>query len=1118
MMPLATGIPSFHCPICPKITVGGSDVIGAAKASMNLHDSFNVAQALFVNSTPLIDGTIPDDSNNNGGDRKVIGGVASTFDGVNQYFSHSGAITSGSITKLTAGAWLKTGATGTHYAMGAYKASGSLRSWLLGLKDGKIKLLLYSTGSVVAVDWESPDLSLNDDGWHYIGFNFDNGITKMFADGKPIADTDITKNTDDAISEIFTSTEPFAVAAYSTSSTSNGHFNGELQFPIVVEESWSDHDIAVFANDGTLPTTDSSEDKYPTFFGYLDGENCWDLTGNGNHLSPANNPTQYLNKDVPPSPYEFDRAGWSNPVSGLIDWNGPFVGGTTIRFKAKTSDDKVMFLQNTTGSTGEWAIGAQDGSDVSGMNDSTAIEVDGVEYTAQTRQQLYDHLCDDVEHDVIVTMSSGFADWSEPGLVTRPDADWPLANGYVRPVSINGEAVYASEGFVPAQLGSTTLDANGDPLQYSGKCPQPGQLNNAPCIDLGTNQYGTITNSDDFSDQEFTLRFYLSPDGTLNKGIFGQDSGSTWFRVISGNWATSLTGANTQLTSIPAPIVGKDYKVRIERTGSDYVFTVDNLTDGTSATQTVAVASPLSSTGDFYVGATASAGSTFDGKVWGIKLDHANGFDCPISDDNGTIARDRSGNDKHITWNNNPTWATQDRYFDRHANGFSRLPRLNITNYIQSPSSFNFDGIRTATIEIDFYNVDDNTTTHLYGNGNVAPFYIRRLDTGALQVAVRDASNSVDFVNFLILPYETYFSLRVVITEDESNPQTESTIRIYDLLDSENLLDEETGLDIALSSATSNSGAPSIGRFGSSGFPLSGIYRVKATYGDSDEVANFTFPSLKNNGSGANAEEDWNETGTVGFINIPAQTTDPTKDVFDHALTNPAGEFYDIGETIVPGNSTATYLNNRWRHASFNGTSSQIDLDDNFEWANAWSISFRYKPASVSGTGKTIFESSNNYYIRRNAATLRLRINGTVLVHSRDLVADQEHEIVVSYSGGSDGQMLISIDGEVETVTNDAASVTENDPLSIGGNGSLFEEMTLRNVLITNNGSTHFGTALVKNSLDIESGNANHGTSVDVTHEKVTDEEHAFGESRAYPESIDQSNPNYEKEFITFEA
>ena len=165
---------------------------------MGLHESFDLAQFLFGNETPLIDGTIIDESLTNGNDRKVIGGVATTY-ATDQEHNHSGRITSGSIAELSVALWFKSSNAGLQTMMGEYRTQtiGGDRSWVVMLDAGKVRIRLSQSGALVGniKDWETI-ATYNDGGWHHVALTFDNGTPIIYIDGRPIADADLTKTTD----------------------------------------------------------------------------------------------------------------------------------------------------------------------------------------------------------------------------------------------------------------------------------------------------------------------------------------------------------------------------------------------------------------------------------------------------------------------------------------------------------------------------------------------------------------------------------------------------------------------------------------------------------------------------------------------------------------------------------------------------------------------------------------------------------------------------------------------------------------------------------------------------------------------------------------------------------
>ena len=83
-----------------------------------------------------------------------------------------------------------------------------------------------------------------------------------------------------------------------------------------------------------------------------------------------------------------------------------------------------------------------------------------------------------------------------------------------------------------------------------------------------------------------------------------------------------------------------------------------------------------SATGNFNIGSSKIPSDYLNGKLWGLKLDHANGFECPISEQTGTTSYDISGNQKNIEWQNSPDWdsSANDNYFWSEAKGYSSVP------------------------------------------------------------------------------------------------------------------------------------------------------------------------------------------------------------------------------------------------------------------------------------------------------------------------------------------------------------------------------------------------------------------------------------------------------------
>ena len=199
-----------------------------------------------------------------------------------------------------------------------FNYSTSERGWVLYLDaSGNIKVDLSSDGSSSGKEYASNSGAYDDGTWQLGLFTYDgtvgNGELKIYdKTGNEVA---LTKTVDNTVNSLFDGSAYFDVGANNTKTGSNAEWNGELQRPFVWSgKVFSAEEVRDYIAYGTLPFTDSDK---PDFLGYLDGTNCFDQSGNGNHLTAYNNPAQYTGKDVPRSPYDPDQAGWTDN-SGMV--------------------------------------------------------------------------------------------------------------------------------------------------------------------------------------------------------------------------------------------------------------------------------------------------------------------------------------------------------------------------------------------------------------------------------------------------------------------------------------------------------------------------------------------------------------------------------------------------------------------------------------------------------------------------------------------------------------------------------------------------------------------------------------------------------------------------------
>jgi len=238
---------------------------------------------------------------------------------------------------------------------------------------------------------------------------------------------------------------------------------------------------------------------------------------------------------------------------------------------------------------------------------------------------------------------------------------------------------------VPAQWGSTTTDAQGNTLQYSGEVARNGTLLGGPCVDLnGTNQYGVITNSDDYSGEDWTLSGYCSTEAGGTRDVLSQTSGTGQGRTIFGRftatdkWVTNIGGSASQFSNISNIILGREYFFTLVHnySSSSVALSVTDLTTNITESETLTSLVMESADGDLNIGANRLASVFWSGSIWGLQLDcttdPAKSFNCPISEESGDTSYDISGNGKDIAWQNSPSLSgTQDSYFHGEAVGYS---------------------------------------------------------------------------------------------------------------------------------------------------------------------------------------------------------------------------------------------------------------------------------------------------------------------------------------------------------------------------------------------------------------------------------------------------------------
>ena len=232
----------------------------------------------------------------------------------------------------------------------------------------------------------------------------------------------------------------------------------------------------------------------------------------------------------------------------------------------------------------------------------------------------------------------------------------------------------------PAQWGSAATDAQGNTLQYTGQVARNGQLEDGPCVDLdGVNQYGVITNTDDYSGEDWVLKCRFVVNSLVGiENVFSQDDGGgtgrSWLYRESGTLRTAIGGAVQTFSNTLS--AAKEYYVELEKSSTTITLRTTNLTDGLDVQTDSVTATMELATGNLNLAVNKIGTYLFEGRIWGLELDcttdSSKSFTIPISEESGTKSFDISGNGKDINWQNSPSLSgTQDSYFHGEAVGYS---------------------------------------------------------------------------------------------------------------------------------------------------------------------------------------------------------------------------------------------------------------------------------------------------------------------------------------------------------------------------------------------------------------------------------------------------------------
>ena len=673
---------------------------------------------------------------------------------------------------------------------------------------------------------------------------------------------------------------------------------------------------------------------------------AYDSSGNGKHgiITNATLATFHSTQDI----YSYQNEVGYSPYIRHSDtasyYSASFSGGTTnatIRFKFISTDTSGVIVHDI-GSGSRYALVFTQGSAVTTLNQgcgTPTYTIDGVLFTGTTRGELYTALCDGRKHDVVISnlnLSSwtnisvgGYAGVFLTGIVFDLSVEkttgttshsWKFYGDTPSTDTVGSSNMVASGTFetvlIPRNEANTTLDALENTLQYTGEVPYNGLLKQSNCIDFnGSNQYATLgagLTIFDNSTNSWKVKIKFIPDtisgihrlvaqqvgsGTF-KGISVYHNGSSLRVDIISNVTTQQMMAVINGLSL---VAGTYYEVEVSYNGSKLVSGVTWLVNGVSYPSIDGITNTLTSSDiasgqNFNIGRD-SAALYYDGKImYAEVLDGSNNSLARYTFGGGvgTILYDSSGNDRHMTLYNAPTWSTQNNYHANIVNGFRPYISLDGTSGAIRYANTVDVNLSGATIRTKFKITPQGTWKGaIVAKGGLAGGWLIGAQGGSfMRIFIKRAGLSADYTAF-----DSTETFVVGTTYDVDITFTQTSV----------VSATRNGVAMTFTQSVSPTGV-----YGDSTAGLS--------IGDRETPTPYTYQGLVSdvkiykNGvlkvdsnvailSGTvcvnNADTSKNGTLSGGYTRplIPALNT--TTDVFNATLTNPAGAYHNGAETLI---------------------------------------------------------------------------------------------------------------------------------------------------------------------------------------------------------------------------
>jgi hypothetical protein len=424
--------------------------------------------------------------------------------------------------------------------------------------------------------------------------------------------------------------------------------------------------------------------------------------------------------------------------------------------------------------------------------------------------------------------------------------------------------------FIPRNEALPTQDVTGSALQYTGQVPYNATLEASNCIVLdGINDYVNLPDIGTVDTFEGYVKLVVDDQELFTTA----NTTATAITVVAG---VLTAGASITISAVLVDGISKT----VAEAGA-------LLNDNAWHLLKITFASAVATT-DLRFGTNSSAYGNISIAGWKFSNSTTTRAIYPLASGFGTVAYDSSGNGQHGDFVNAPTWSTQDNYHPNLVYGFSSFTHLSSPNYTYTvASAFNAYKIEVeAILPADITDASTNACLIDINTGNGAGELrfgaISGLVTGEVISFRAQDNNTLAYVTGITIA-KGYHKFAVVWDGSQYQiyiDDVQQTTQTY----SPNALVSCDGISVGNVAVVA--GSPYVG----------GVRNVKI-YGQSNVLkVNIGFTNSNNFNDTVGTAVNATATGGT-TLRVPALNA--TTDLFNLALTNPAGAYHNGAETLI---------------------------------------------------------------------------------------------------------------------------------------------------------------------------------------------------------------------------